>query len=390
MGSVYKRGEVYWIKFYRDGKPYRESAASKLKRDALRLLRKREGTVALGTFTGLKPEKTSFDDLASDLPNDYRNNARKSLSMVEYYVERLRRHFGGRKAVHITTDQIRSYIAARREEISRAGRLPANSTINRELSALKRMFNLGRQAGKVVQLPYIPMLSENNVRKAYHHRDYIRLREALPARLRPVLVLAYYTGMRKSEILGLLWSQVDFQARVIRLEPGTTKNDEARIVPLTGELYHEMKAQRKLRDAQFLFCQRVFFDHSTGKPIKDFRGSWETACKRIGLPNAIFHDLHRTGVRNLIRAGVPERVAMAISGHKTRSVFDRYNIVDEDDVKAAGKAVESYLEQSTQDTRSQVAELDQARAQIGRSRAQFGHNRAKSPHSAKEPIALSR
>lgn len=384
MGSVYKRGGIWWIKFYRDGKPYRESASSRLKRHALMLLHKREGTVASGTFSGLRPEKTSFNDLASDLLNDYRNNARKALQMVEYHVERLHKHFGGRKAAHITTDQIRAYIASRREETSRAGRPPANSTINRELAALKRMFNLGQQAGKVVRVPYIPVLSENNVRKGFvHHRDYIRLKEVLPARLRPVLVLAYYTGMRKAEIVGPLWSQVDFQARVIRLEPGTTKNEEARIVPLSGELHWELKEQRALRDGRFPFCDRVFFNHATGKPIKDFRGSWETACKKIGLPDALFHDLRRTGVRNLIRAGVPERVAMAISGHKTRSVFDRYNIVDEDDVKAAGKAVESYLEKTTQNTRSRVAEMEEARAQ-------FGHNQTQSAHSAKESIALTR
>ena len=361
MGSTYKRGRIWWVKYYRDGKPYRESSTSARKGDAERLLKKREGKIVEGTFTGLKPEKTTFEDLASDLLNDYEINSRKALGMVRYYVDRLREQFGAKtRANHITTDQIRAYIAKRKREKLKTGRFPANATINRELSALKRMFYLGREAGKVVVVPHIPMLAENNVRKGfYSHHEYLRLKKVLPAYLKSVITLGYFTGMRKGEILSVEWGQIDFHHRIIRLHPGETKNDESRVVPISDELYEELKAQKKLRDRKFLACRNVFFNHSTGKPIKDFRGAWETACKKVGLSGTLFHDFRRTGVRNLTRAGVPEKIAMQISGHRTRSVFDRYNIVDESDVRAAGKAVEAYLEASRAQSRHNLVNFDQ-------------------------------
>ncbi len=361
MGSIYQRGKVYWIKYYRDGKPYRESTGSARQRDATKLLKQREGAIACGTFTGL--ERATFDDLAADLLNDYGNNCRKAKPMVEYYVKRLRKRFGGRKAAHITTDMIRAYVAARKKEPTHMGGAPANATINRELAALKRMFNLGRETGKLATVPHIPMLKENNVRKGFFTvRDYLRLKTALRCYLKPLVTLAHFTGMRREEMLQLTWDQVDFHEGTIRLDPGTTKNDEARIVPLSQELHRELSAQRKLRDQRFPFCQHVFFNHSTGRQIRDFRGAWYSARKKVGLPDALFHDFRRTGVRNLIRAGVPEKVAMAISGHKTRSIFDRYNIVSEDDVRAAARAVESYLQDSTGTIWAQIAEIDEKRA----------------------------
>ena len=358
MGSVYQRGRIWWVKYYQDGKPYRESSSSAKRKEADQLLKKREGSIATGIFTDLRPERTTFKDLAADLLNDYSNNQRKSLEMVQGYVVRLGRYFGKAKANQITTDQVRPYIAYRKESKTHLGGPPSNATINRELSALKRMFRLGLQAGKVIRVPFIPKLAEDNVRRGFLlHHDYLRLLSALPSYVQPVFTMGFYTGMRKGEILSLEWSQIDFSSKLIRLNPGATKNKEPRLVPLSEELYQALKEQRELRDKEFPGCQKVFFNHKTGRPVKNFRRSWETACKKTGLVGALFHDLRRTGVRNHVRAGVPERVAMSISGHKTRSIFDRYNIVDENDLRAAASAVDSYLAESQRQLRAVVREI---------------------------------
>ncbi len=361
MGSIYKRKNSanWWIKYYEEGKPYRESSGSTRKRDAQRLLAKRQGAIATGKFTGIQPEKTTLEELFKDLVNDYKINRKRNLSLVKHYVKQLKAYFGGIRAQSITTDMVRAYVAQRQEEVSKqTKRTPAPATINRELSAFRRALNLGRQAGKVVRVPHMPMLREDNVRKGFfNHRDYLRLTKVLPVYLKPLVTLAYFTGMRQGEILKLRWAQVDFTHRLIRLVPGTTKNRQARTVPMSEELHAELHEQRRLRDRKFPGSKWVFFNHKTGKPILSFVKAWKTACKRIGRSNALFHDLRRTGVRNLVRAGVPENVAMAISGHKTRSVFDRYDIVDESDIQAAAAAVEEYLSEATDQLERKVREI---------------------------------
>jgi integrase len=208
------------------------------------------------------------------------------------------------------------------------------------------MFSLASRATppKVARVPYIQMPTHDNVRKGFiEHEGYTQLLAALPEYLRPVVTMAYHTGMRRGEIMALRWENVDILNGLVRLNVGETKNGEGRMIPLGDELLESLKSQLHLRNTTVPDCPLVFFRIIKTKenptpswvPIGDFRKVWETACAKCGLAGRIFHDLRRSAVRNLIRAGVQERVAMRISGHKTRSVFDRYNIIDESDLKLA-------------------------------------------------------
>jgi len=272
------------------------------------------------------------------LLTDYQIRGRKNQRQVKSKVNHLLAYFGKDRAKSITTDRIKTYIVTRQEARASAAQ------INRELAALKRMFNLAVQAEKLPSTPYIPSLTENNVRTGFfEYEDFLALRNALPAFLRPVVTFGYYTGWRVAEVRTLQWRQVNLDAAEVRLDPGTTKNGKGRVIYLDGELLDIMKEQR----AFVLSLQRergeivpwVFVNPDTADRIRYFRRPWVHACKQVGLEGRIFHDFRRTAVRNMVRAGVPEVVAMSISGHRTRSVFDRYNIVSEEDLREAARRV---------------------------------------------------
>ena len=180
------------------------------------------------------------------------------------------------------------------------------------------------------------------IRTGFFEREQFEaVRDHLPEAVKLIATFAYLTGWRiRSEVLPLQWRQVDLTAGTVRLDPGSTKNDAGRLLPFGGallELADVLKAQRettkRVERQRGEIIPYVF--HRNGKPIRDFRGAWETACKAAGCPDRICHDFRRTAVRNLVRAGVSEKVAMQITGHKTRSVFDRYDIVNEADLRDA-------------------------------------------------------
>lgn len=340
MGSIYKRGAVYWLKYYRNGKPYRESAKTEKESEAKRLLKKREGEISEGKIPGVYFEKVRFNNLSDDFLSDYRVNGRKSLKRAERSVNQLKAFFDNDRVPSITTPRIQGFIEKRLAEGKE------NGTINRELAALKRILNLAAQQTppKVDRVPHIPMLKESNVRKGFfEHTDFIALREALPDYLKGFVTFAYKTGWRVSEILDLSWSQVDLTNNIVRLESGTTKNDEARTVYLDDELKAVFEGKKARQKELEKISPYVFLNEAGTDKIKDFRGTWSKACTSAKIGKKLFHDFRRTAVRNMVRAGIPERVAMMISGHKTRSIFERYNVVNETDLKVAAQKQEAYL-----------------------------------------------
>jgi integrase len=296
-------------------------------------------------------EKPTVGTLLDSVLDDYKING-KDYAWAKRVIERhIRPAFGHLDAPKVDTPALRRYIAQRQE----AG--ASNATINHALALLRRAFNLAAKSTPptVMRVPYFPMLKVSNSRKGFfEHPQYQAMFEALPEDLRPVLAFAYFTGCRRAEIMALEWPQLDFAERLVRLEPGTTKNDEARTIPLAGPLYQLLVMQKSIRDRYHPRCPWVFFRHASGEPIRNFRKAWDSACQKAGLwagdektgkPTKLFHDLRRTAVRNLVRAGTPEIVAMQVSGHKTRSVFDRYNIVSERDLKDAARRLGDYLAQ---------------------------------------------
>ncbi len=354
-GQIINRGKGVWlVRVYLGTDPdtgkreYHNKTVHGNKKDAethlTRTLRDRDtGKLTAGAA------KLTIGGLLDDLLLDYKVNG-KGYDWASTIVEKhLRPAFGHLSISRINSDRVKQYTASRQA----AGR--ANATINHELSLLRHALYLGAKSTppKVDRVLHIPKLEENNVRKGFfEYEDFVKLRAALPEELRPLVAFGYFTGCRRGEILSLQWSQVDLLERVARLEPGTTKNDQARVIPLGTELYGTLTMQKAIRDQKYPDCPWVF--PRQGRRILQFKNAWAAACRKAGLwegddktgkPTKLFHDLRRTGVRNLVRAGVSEKVAMAVSGHKTRSVFDRYNIVDERDLKDAARRLDGYLEQ---------------------------------------------
>jgi len=245
-------------------------------------------------------------------------------------------------------------------------------------------------------VPYIPMLKESAPRSGFFEpAEYDALYRALPDYLRLPLALGFFTGMRKAEVLGLKWEQVNFLDGCIRLNAGETKSGEGRTIPVVPQLRTLLIEQRRRAQPD---CPYVCFRlDRKGHAIQigSFRKVWENRCVKIGLgtvepamsttgeplyaiprgprskPKAkmvyvgkLFHDLRRSAVRNLVRSGTSEKVAMKISGHATRSVFDRYNIVSQDDIADAGRKLAAFHDSKSSDTVLTQSDLPEAQGMM--------------------------
>ena len=355
QGRTFQRkgSSNYWIAYYgpseADGRyvEHRESAG-KTEAEARRLLKARLQEVAvhrtgLRSFQGPRQERVMVDDLLTDLERDYEMHERKSLPQLRSRLKHVRSYFGMDRALSVSTDRVTSYIVERQREKA------APATINREVEALQSAFNLAARAEppKLTYSPRFPSLAENNARQGFFERGEFT---AVISKIEDVHVKDFcewffFTGMRPKGIRSLTWGDFNRETWTIKLQGKDSKTGKPLSLALVGPLRSII--ERRLA-ARRLDCPFIF--HRDGSVMGEFRKTWKTACKRAGLTGKLVYDFRRTAVRNMTRAGVPRGVAMKISGHKTESVFERYNITSDDDIREAVAKTAAYVESLPRET----------------------------------------
>lgn len=269
------------------------------------------------------------------------NNQRRSEGTLEGRWRYLRAAFGNMRAIDVTEDRIEHYKVARLPETRERGNVSVRpATVNRELAALRKAFNLGVRQKRISTAPSISLLSENNARQRFlEPADFEAIVQNLPEHLRDFARFGYSTGWRKGELQSLTWEDVNREARTVLLRSQHSKNKEPRLLPRTGELGTIIEWRWQARamqrpDGSTALAEFVF--HSgDGRPVGDFRKAWATACKEDKMSAILLHDLRRSAARNMDCSGVGQAVAMKITGHKTLSVYQRYRIVSESDIRDA-------------------------------------------------------
>ena len=352
-GEVRLVGRIWKIRYTGpDGQRVQESSGSTRKKDAVKKLNQRLGEIEGGRWIGPSADNLKFGDLENMLTDHY--HRMRSEDRAKRALKHQKRHLGFYKATKITTSDLTRYVKERRLEAA------SDSTIKYELAVLKKGFNLAIRSEILTKKPAFPILKIENTRTGFFERHEIEsLLDHLPGNLRGLVQFMYFTGWRKNEALTRQWHHVDFDAGVIRLEPGETKNAKGRTFPFTT--LPELKA---VLDQQLKYTKTVqrrtgqvipWVFHREGMPIREYRGAWQAACiraklavpkvdddgkvvmdkndKPIMLPIKIPHDFRRTAVRNMERAGVSRSVAKALIGHETDEIYERYAITNESDLR---------------------------------------------------------
>jgi integrase len=357
QGRVFTRkgSSYWWVSYYAHGKEEREAArhvrtGAKLEatepnhREAERFLKRRLGEIAAEqhggrAFVGPQQERVTINELLDGLERDYKLRDKWD-SKAASHLKPLRSYFGTWRAVELTSDAIGKYV----EELRADGY--SNASVNRRTQLLGQAFKLAIRSKQFSVAPFIPRLSEiGNERQGFFETaDFEAVMAHLPEYLRDFARFGFHTGWRKGSIASLRWADVGEDVIYLRAENSKTRKPET--MPLEGELLDIIKRRRTAtvlegEDGSRRFAEFVF--HRNGQPIGDIRKAWATACKVAGVDHRLFHDLRRTASRNMIAAGVPQAVAMKITGHRTDSMFRRYAIVNEDQKREALAKVQEHL-----------------------------------------------
>jgi integrase len=352
-GRIFTRkgSAALWCAYYLRGKEHRQSTGETDPSKAERFLShklKEVGADQIGAkrFVSPQQERIKVSALLDNLEADYRLRG-KYTPQFKSHLAHIRKQFGDYRAIEVTPELVDQYIESRLAD----GARPA--TINRSTQVFSQAFSLAVERRQLTYAPKLRRLSEaDNARTGFFaERELRAVVENLPAYLKDFTLFGFLVGWRKGEIASLAWADVDGDC--IRLRPENSKNGEGRMIVLEGELaelIERRKAARSVKTDTGTELAALIF-HRDGLPIVDTRKAWATACKLASCPGRLFHDLRRTSVRNMIRAGVTEKVAMTVSGHKTHSMLSRYNIVSETDLRQAMRRTQDYLKETVQESK---------------------------------------
>ena len=366
--AIFKRGKFYWYEFIFDGHRIRKSTKQGDKEAAKKMAAAERTRLAMddvGLEVKPKEKNLTITSLLDALEVDFKMRAKWTVRNQSAF-RGARNDFGGRDARALTAQQVDSYI----EKRLAAGARPA--TVNRTTELVRHAYRFAVKRGELQRIPSIRHLTEkHNVRQGFFTIDEFESAvKHLPEDLQDFCRFGFLTGWRKGEIASLRWA--DVADGVIRLRAERSKNREPRQIVIDGELVELIQRRRDARAVKtaeaIALCEYVF--HRDGEPVLEFRKSWAKACIAAGLGKMVclkcrvagaerwcekckrdtryrgrlFHDLRRSAVRSMVRSGIPQSVAMKISGHKTASMFRRYDIANEDDLRQAMLNLKKYHE----------------------------------------------
>jgi integrase len=348
-GTIYQRGRIWWIAYWQNGEQQKESSGSTDRGDAKALLARRMGEVAASRALGRNARALTVPDLLEMLADDYREREIASLVDMVGKIRWLKDFFRSVRANQFGTEHIKRM---RRALLKLELEKP---TINRYAATLRRAFNMAAKHDPplVNRVPNFEMYEENPARTGFvTDSQYRQMLACLPEHLRGLLIFGFHLGMRRDALKALKRENVDWPAKIIRAEQVVGRKKVGRVLPIYGDMIPWLEMQMAAW-SETPKCKYIF--HHNGLRIGAFRKSWNTARKLANLPDLLFHDLRRSAVRNMERAGVPRSQAMAISGHKTESIYKRYAIVAESDITEAGGKVNRMIEAERQEQQAKAA-----------------------------------
>ena len=346
MDKLKKAQRVKYHVQYRmpDGKQKRESVGTSIEK-ARETNERRKGQVRQGDISSIPKPKRTFKQLTEwflDLENI---KAKKYYTTLTYNLNSFNAVFGDTVASKIRPFDLENYQTARKSQGL------SDSYIDQEVGAAKNMIYRAYD-NDLVSLDTVRTFQKVKklLRRNSNARDMVitgnqfkAIMKHITPYAKPIVAMAYYTGMRREEILSLTWDKVDMKKKVIRLEASDTKDNEPRTIPICDELYRMIKRIPRSITLPYVFLYR-------GQKVKDIRTAFSNACERASIPygrgskgGITLHDLRHTFNTNMRKAGVSESVIMEITGHATREMFDRYNTIDLKDARDAITRMEDFL-----------------------------------------------